>query len=100
MAADRKLLVVPADAGDAGKLATRYASSALGEIAVSHAGTATVFDFGEWKSEVASRHNPDGSVSFITTAPGINGFEFVVGSGVKRTVVLRDAQHEYVFDEK
>jgi CubicO group peptidase (beta-lactamase class C family) len=100
MAADRKLLVVPADAGDAGKLSAHYANKALGEIAVSHVGTNTVFDFGEWKSEVASRHNPDGSVSFITTAPGVNGFEFVVGAGAKRTVVLRDAQHEYVFDEK
>jgi CubicO group peptidase (beta-lactamase class C family) len=100
LAADRKLLVVPADAGDAGKLAAHYANGALGEIAVSHAGKATVFDFGEWKSEVASRHNPDGSVSFITTAPGIAGLEFVVGSAAKRTLILRDAQHEYLFDEK
>jgi CubicO group peptidase (beta-lactamase class C family) len=100
MAAERRLLVVPADAGDAGKLAARYASTALGEIAVSRGEAATVFDFGEWKSEVASRHNPDGSVSFITIAPGVNGFEFVVGAGARRTLVLRDAQHEYVFDEK
>ena len=100
MAADRRLLAVPADARDAGKLGAHYANDALGEIAVSHVGAAAVFDFGEWKSEVASRHNPDGSVSFITTSPGVGGFEFVVGSGAKRTLVLRDAQHEYVFDEK
>ena len=100
MAADRKLLAVPADARDTVKLGERYANIALGEIAVSHVGAATVFDFGEWKSEVASRHNPDGSVSFITTSPGVGGFEFVVGSGGKRTLVLRDAQHEYAFDEK
>ncbi|MFI5183955.1 MAG: hypothetical protein ACHQNV_06135 [Vicinamibacteria bacterium] len=100
MAANRKLLVMPADAADSGQLAAHYSNKALGEIAVSRLGTATVFDFGEWKSEVASRHNPDGSVSFITTAPGVNGFEFVVGSGAKRTLVLRDAQHEYAFDEK
>ncbi len=100
MAADRRLLVIPADAADTAKLAAHYASTALGEIAVSHAGAATVFDFGEWKSEVASRHNPDGSGSFITIAPGVAGFEFVVGSGSQRTLVLRDAQHEYVFDGK
>jgi len=100
MAADRKLLVVPADSGDSAKLAARYANAALGEIAISHTGAATVFDFGEWKSEVASRHNPDGSVSFLTTAPGISGIELVVGSGAKRTLIVRDAQHEYVFDEK
>lgn len=99
LAAERKLVVVPADPAEAGKLAGHYANAALGEIAVSHAGAATTFDFGEWKSEVASRHNPDGSVSFLTTAPGVSGFEFVVGSGPKKTLTLRDAQHEYVFEE-
>jgi CubicO group peptidase (beta-lactamase class C family) len=99
MAADRKLLAVPANSGDAGKLAAHYSNHALGEIAVSHPGAETVFDFGEWKSEVASRNNPDGTVSFITIDPGINGLEFVVGSDTERTLVLRDAQHEYVFDE-
>ena len=58
-----------------------------------------MFDFGEWRSEVASRRNPDGTVSFVTTAPGVIGFEFVVGSGATRTLIVRDAQHEYVFTE-
>ena len=60
-------------------------------------GAATVFDMGEWQSEVATRHNPDGSLSFITIAPGISGFEFVVGSGPKPSLIVRDAQHEYMF---
>jgi hypothetical protein len=34
------------------------------------------------------------------TAPGISGFEFVVGAGAKRTLIVRDAQHEYVFTEQ
>ena len=38
LAADRKLLTVPAAAADAGKLATRYANDALGEITVRRAG--------------------------------------------------------------
>ncbi len=97
-AADRKLLVVPADPGEVTKLAPKYRNSALGELIVKKAGTATLFDFGEWNSEVATRKNPDGTVSFITIAPGYDGFEFVVGSGAKRTLILRDAQHEYVFD--
>jgi hypothetical protein len=100
VAVDRELFVVPPDADDAGRLAARYWNSALGEIAVGRVGPATPFDFGEWKSEVASRHNPDGSVSFIPTSPGVTGFEFVVGAGAKRTLVLRDAQHQYVFDER
>jgi CubicO group peptidase (beta-lactamase class C family) len=97
LAAERKLLTIPAVAADAAKLAPQYVNEALGDITVSHNGAATVFDFGEWHSEVATRHNPDGSVSFITTAPGISGFEFVVGSGAKPSLIVRDAQHEYVF---
>jgi hypothetical protein len=97
LAADRKLLTVPAAAADAGKLASRYVNEALGDITVRRAGAATIFDFGEWKSEVASRHNPDGTVSFLTVAPGILGLEFVVGQAAKPTLIVRDAQHEYVF---
>jgi CubicO group peptidase (beta-lactamase class C family) len=97
LAAERKLLTVPAAAEDAGKLASHYTNDALGEIAVRREGTKTVFDFGEWKSEMASRHNPDGTMSFLTVAPGIIGFEFVVGQGPKPTLIVRDAQHEYVF---
>ena len=48
---------------------------------------------------MASRSNPDGTVSFLTTAPGLIGFEFVVGGEDRRTLILRDAQHEYVFTE-
>lgn len=101
LAANRKLMTVPADAEESAKLAAAYSNESLGEIKVSRAGQATVFDFGEWKSEVASRKNPDGSISFLTTAPGISDMELVVGSASgKRTLVIRDAQHEYVFTEK
>jgi CubicO group peptidase (beta-lactamase class C family) len=97
LAAERKLLVVPADSTESAKLAAKYSNPVLGEIAVTHPGTETVFDFGEWKTPVASRKNPDGTISFVTIAPGGAGFEFVVGSGAKKTLVIRDAQHEYVF---
>ena len=61
-----------------------------------------VFDFGEWKSEVASRRNPGGTVSFRAVDAGIWGFglEFVVDNGAKRTLKLRDGQYEYTFTEK
>ncbi len=101
LAAERKLLVVPADATAAGELAESYDSEALGEIAVSRAKGATVFDFGEWKSEVASRNNPDGTTSFVTVLPGLRGLDFVAGKAAgKKTLTFRDAQHEYVFTEK
>jgi len=57
----------------------------------------SIFDLGEWSSEVASQANPDGTVSFVTTDARVAGFEFVVGSSGEPTLTLRDAQHEYVF---
>ncbi|MGA7990830.1 MAG: serine hydrolase domain-containing protein [Thermoanaerobaculia bacterium] len=97
----RERLVIPADAAAAEKLAPRYASKALGELAVRKgANGAVVFDVGEWYSVVASRKNDDGTISFITIDPTIEGFEFVVADkDGKRSLVLRDAQHEYAFDE-
>jgi CubicO group peptidase (beta-lactamase class C family) len=99
LAAERKLLTVPADPTESARLARRYSNPALGAIDVSRNGNETVFDFGEWKSNVASRRNPDGSLSFLTTVPGMEGHEFVVGSGSNRSLIIRDAQHEYVFQE-
>lgn len=101
LAAERKLMTIPADAKESSKLAQHYANASLGGITVSKSGDSTIFAFGgEWKSEVASRKNPDGSISFLTVVPGELGFEFVVGSGAKRTLTIRDAQHEYVFEER
>ncbi|RYD14390.1 MAG: class A beta-lactamase-related serine hydrolase [Lysobacteraceae bacterium] len=99
-AAERKRLVVPAGRGDAARLASLYRSAELGSLVVTREGEATWFDFGGWRSEVASRRNDDGSVSFVTISPGEDGFEFVVASPEgERALVLRDAQHEYVFRE-
>jgi CubicO group peptidase (beta-lactamase class C family) len=100
IAAERKLLTEPADATESTKLAKHYWNASLGDIDVSMSSGKTYFDFGEWKSEVATKKNPDGTISFETTAPGMSGFEFVVGTGGKKTLTLRDAQHEYVFEEK
>jgi CubicO group peptidase (beta-lactamase class C family) len=98
IAADRKLYDIPADADAAKALATRYHNGSLGNITVKRELGITHFDFGEWASEVASRTNPDGTVSFITIGAGRAGFEFVVVAGDKRQLIMRDAQHEYVFD--
>jgi CubicO group peptidase (beta-lactamase class C family) len=97
---ERERLVVPADAAAVQKLALRYQSPELGGLAVRKRGSATVFDFGEWQSAVASRKNDDGTVSFITIDPNKQGFEFVVAErGGKRGLVIRDGQHEYAFLE-
>ena len=98
MAVEFELLAVPADAEQAAGLAGAYRNEALGEIKVTRSNGVTTFDFGEWKSEVGSRVNPDGTVSFMTTAPGITGLEFVVMDGETRRLIMSDAQHEYVFE--
>jgi CubicO group peptidase (beta-lactamase class C family) len=100
LAKRRERLVVPADPKEVGKLAERYVSTGLGELNVRKEQGAVIFDVGEWRSTVASRKNDDGTISFITIDPTISGFEFVVTEKAgKRALVIRDAQHEYVFLE-
>lgn len=100
IAAERKRLTVPADTAESAKLATNYRNPSVGSIQVQHDGKTTVFNFGAWHSDVASRKNDDGSISFVTISPGSDGFEFVVsGAPANRKLVLRDGQHEYVYDE-
>jgi CubicO group peptidase (beta-lactamase class C family) len=98
--AERKLLTIPADPAESARLADRYASAALGEIEVRREGGKTVFDFGELRSEVATRKNADGSISFITIEPGVLGFEAVAAAGPRPALTVRDAQHEYVFEPR
>jgi CubicO group peptidase (beta-lactamase class C family) len=101
--AERKQLVIPPDADAAGKLAKGYANAALGEIRVTKGAKEVVFDVGEWKSPVASKKNPDGTTSFVTVRPGLLGFQLVAGEDKekgKRTLTVRDGQHDYVFVEK
>ena len=49
---------------------------------------------------MATRKNPDGTISFFTIHPGESGFEFVVSSeSGKRGLIIRDGQHEYHYVE-
>ncbi len=100
LAKERERLVVPPEAAAVAMLAPRYVSTALGELNVTRDGSAALFDVGEWKSRVASRRNDDGTTSFLTIDPTLGGFEFVVADrDDRRRLVVRDAQHEYVFEE-
>jgi len=97
---ERSRLTIPAGRPAADKLAPRYTNASLGEIAVVRAGAETRFDFGEWKSAMASRKNDDGTTALVTLVPGFTGLPFVIDDkDGHRTLTLRDAQHEYVFTE-
>jgi len=101
IAKERERLVVPPEAEAVAKLARSYANQSLGTLDVLQKGTGRVFDFGEWKSAVASRKNDDGTTSMITIDPGAGGFEFVIADrDGKRALIVRDLQHEYVFHEE
>ena len=96
----RERLVVPPDPAETGRLAAQYVSPALGTLRVRTQDGATIFDFGTWRSAVASRKNDDGTVSFISIDPTITGFNFVVGDkDGKRALLVRDSQHDYAFIE-
>jgi len=100
--AERKRLVWPADPAEAVQLAPRYRNASLGPITVSRQGSETIFDFGEWKSPMASRRNDDGTLGFVTTSPGMAGHQFVMlppGPDGLRRLVKRTQQQEYVFEE-
>lgn len=99
-AAFRKQLQVPGDAAALAGLAARYHNDALGELLVTRKQDRVSFDVGAFRSEVATMPQPDGSLGFVTIDPESMGFLFVRADkdGVRRLIV-RDGQHEYVFDE-
>ena len=100
IAKNRERLMVPADLAEVRKLANGYSSPALGTLRVRVEDGATIFDFGKWHSSVASRKNDDGTTSFVSIDPTVDGFNFVVGErDGKRALIIRDAQHEYAFVE-
>jgi len=98
--AQRKLLQWPADAKAIAGLAPRYRNPALGDLVVTRKDGKALFDVGTFRSVVATQQQPDGSLAFVTVDPVAAGLSFVRADkdGVRKLVV-RDGQHEYVFDE-
>jgi hypothetical protein len=100
VAKERARLVFPAAADEATKLAAHYVNAELGNIDVKRSGGQTVFAWDGGESKMATRKNDDGTISFINADPRLSGFEFVKSEqNGKRTLIVRDAQHEYVFIE-
>jgi hypothetical protein len=97
---EQKDWVVPPEPEPVGRLAGTYRSPVLGDVIVSRSGPDVTFRFGGWKSRVATKRNPDGTISFVTVDPGTRGFEFAAREtdGSYFSLTLRDLQHEYPFD--
>ena len=72
----------------------------FGVLAVRAQDGATIFGFGRWHSSVASRRNDDGTTSFISIDPTVDGFNVAVEElDDSRALIVRDAQHEYALIE-
>jgi CubicO group peptidase (beta-lactamase class C family) len=94
----RQLLTLPVPAEAMKALAAGYRSPELGTLRVERKAGKMRFIFRHWNSEVALRKNEDGTQSYLTIDPGIDGIEFVRDDKADTpTLILRDAQHEYRF---
>jgi CubicO group peptidase (beta-lactamase class C family) len=97
-AVERKRLTIPAAEADVSGLAPAYANADLGALTIVRAGDAVHVRTATWTSEVASRHNDDGTVSLVTIDPQITGLAFVIGDRAGApTLTTRDGQHVYEF---
>ena len=99
--ARRERLTVPGDPAVLAGLA-RQLSRPRGR----HAHHSAIEDGAKWikagfvEGPVATRKNPDGSVSLVSAGPGAIGVEALVGNRTAcRTLTIRDSQHEYVYKE-
>lgn len=96
----REALTIPADPDVISKLAAYYYNEALGPLDVKQQNGQTILDPGVWSSTVATKPNPDGTISLALTNRALQGTELLVGeANGKRTLTLIDAQHSYVFSE-
>ena len=91
---------VPPDASEVKRLVGSYRNAALGEIVVHPGPGEVVFQFGGWKSRMATKLNPDGTTSFVSIDPGVRGFEFHAPAtgGAYTRLTLRDSQHTYEYE--
>ena len=97
----RAHLTIPGDPVVLANLATTYRDAELGNTL-----TIQERDGGKWveagalEGPVATRKNPDGSVSLVSIGPGAIALDAVIGKhDGGRTLTVRDSQHEYVYSE-
>jgi len=97
---EQKEWTVPPDPAEVKRLAGSYRNAVLGDVVVHPGANEVVFQFGAWKSQMASKRNLDGTTSFISIVPGVRGFEFnaPAAKGTYTRLMLRDSQHAYEYE--
>ena len=81
-------------------LAPRYENPELGPLTITLEGGTATARFTTGSAMVGTNKNEDGTITLVMTTPGLFGTGLEIGEAEgKRTLTLRDAQHEYVFTE-
>jgi hypothetical protein len=100
MKSQREQITLPGDPSILAGLAPRYTNAELGDLTVRREAGQTWLKMGVVDSPYATKKNADGTQSLIALAPSVVGFELVPGNANgKRTLTVRDSQHEYVYAE-
>jgi CubicO group peptidase (beta-lactamase class C family) len=100
VAARRARLTVPGDAAVLNGLASAYRFPEGLNLTVRDRNGGKYVTAGFIEGPAATRKNTDGSVSLVTIAPGSIGVDALIGTaGGKRTLSIRDSQHEYLYTE-
>ncbi|WP_297730321.1 serine hydrolase [uncultured Maricaulis sp.] len=96
----RQGLDIPGDPAILDNLATRYESPGTGTITVFEQDGETWVEAGSIRAPLATRANPDGTVSIVSVGPGVIHLEAEVGEeDGARTLTARDSQHVYHYVE-
>ncbi|WP_428410454.1 serine hydrolase domain-containing protein [Hyphococcus sp.] len=98
--ARREDLTVPGDPDVLANLAGRYESPGTGTITITEKKGVKWIKAGSIEAPLATRANPDGTVSVVSIGPGAINVEALVGEedGL-RTLTIRDSQHKYHYTE-
>lgn len=98
--ARRARLTVPGDPAVLAGLARTYRSPDGLNLTITDRDGGKYLTAGFIEGPVATRRNPDGSVSIVSVGPGSIGVDALVGEkDGKRTLSIRDSQHEYLYTE-
>jgi CubicO group peptidase (beta-lactamase class C family) len=82
------------------RLAGTYTNADLGKVTIAQTPKGGVFDAGDWKSPIAQKKDPDGTVKVALIGPENTGFELVVGGDdAHPTLTVEDDQIKYVFEK-
>ncbi|MEG3144273.1 serine hydrolase domain-containing protein [Sphingomonas sp. RT2P30] len=99
--ARRARLTLPGDPAMLANLAAHYDGPEGSSITITDHSGAKWIKAGSIEGPLATRKNPDGSVSLVSIAPGSIAFDGLIGTDAagKRMITVRDSQHAYVYTE-